>query len=68
MWGPIETYLEPNQRSMMELFVKIINGSKPVTIFAKCLIIDFDCVFTLLAQINQYHLVDHHFSSLFLQK
>ena len=67
MWGPIETYLEPSHRSMMELFVKIVNGQKPVTIFAKYLIIDFDCVLhTLLAQINQYHLVDHHFNNLFL--
>ena len=30
-----ETYLGPYQTSMMERFAKIVNGCKPLTIFAK---------------------------------
>ena len=35
-----ETYLEPCQKSNMELFAKIANGWKPSTIFAKSSILD----------------------------
>ena len=33
-------YSEPCQTSKMELFLKIINGRKPLTIFAKSSILD----------------------------
>ena len=35
-----ETYTEPSQTSKMELFAKIVNSCKPLTIFAKCFILD----------------------------
>ena len=35
-----ETYSEPSQTSKMEFFAKIINSWKPLTIFAKCFILD----------------------------
>ena len=34
------TFLEPSQTSKMELFVKIINGIKLLTIFTKSSILD----------------------------
>ena len=33
-------FLEPSQISKMELFVKIVNSIKPLTIFTKVLILD----------------------------
>ena len=36
----VETYTEPSQTSKMELFAKIVNSWKPLTIFAKCFILD----------------------------
>ena len=35
-----EVYSEPFQTSKMEFFVKIVNGSKPLTIFVKYSILD----------------------------
>ena len=34
-WRILETYSEPCQTSKMECFAKIVNGCKPLTIFAK---------------------------------
>ena len=36
-------YSELSQTSKIKLFVKIINGSQPLTIFAKNFILDFGC-------------------------
>ena len=35
-----EAYLEPCQKSKMERFMKIFNVFQPLTIFAKCSILD----------------------------
>ena len=35
-----EKYSEPCQRSKMELFVKMAMAQKPLTIFAKCSVLD----------------------------
>ena len=35
-----KVYLEPSQTSKMELLVNIVNGWKPLTIFAKSSILD----------------------------
>ena len=36
----IEAYLEPLQTSKLELFAKIVNGFKPLTVFSKSSILD----------------------------
>ena len=52
-----EAYSEPCQTSKMELFVKMINGWKPLTIFAKSSISDYcqcsEYASTLLLIFNQ---------------
>ena len=37
---PKEEYWEPSQTSKMKLFVQIVNGLQPLTIFAKSSILD----------------------------
>ena len=36
----LEAYLEPNKTSKMELFVIIVNGLQPLTIFEKSFMLD----------------------------
>lgn len=35
-----QTYSEPSQVSKMEIFTKTVNSIKPLSIFAKCTILD----------------------------
>ena len=50
-WIWTETYSESYQASKMELFAKIVNGWKPLTIFAKSSILDVwqCCIFRALS-------------------
>lgn len=63
-WAPSpETYPEPSETFKRELFVKIVNGWKPVTIFAKALKV------VKVPQIySNSHLILGIFSAVFLSK
>ena len=40
VWHTAKAYLEPSQTSKIELFVEMVNGFEPLTIFVKSSILD----------------------------